>query len=218
VTEAKRQVAGELRIDSPAGPSEVLVVADDTADPRRIALELVAQAEHDPDAAVAVVSWSPSLLDGVRLELAREVAATPRREIVESALAAKGGILLARDRREALNFAEGYAAEHLALYTEDPRRDLETQTSAGTVFLGDASSVAFGDYLTGANHVLPTAGRARSFAGLSTLDFLRFFTWQAMTPAGAAGMAMDVVRLAAAEGLPGHAAAARARVLPEEGT
>lgn len=211
VNEAKRQIAGELRIDSPAGPSELLVVADASADSVRVALELVAQAEHDPDAAVALVTWSPELLDSARAELARQVAASPRAEIVRAALAANGGLLLARDRREALSFAEAYAAEHLALFTEDPRGDLDSQTTAGTVFLGDTTSVALGDYLTGANHVLPTSGTARSFSGLSTLNFLRFFTWQEATAAGAARMAEAVGVLADAEGLPGHAAAARAR-------
>ncbi len=211
VTEAKRQVAGDVRIDSPAGPSEVLVIADSSAPPARAAAELVAQAEHDPDAAVAVVSWIPEVLEAVRAELERQVAAAPRRQIVEAALASKGASLLADDRAQALDFAERYAAEHLALFTDDPHEDLKTQTSAGTVFLGDSSSVAFGDYLTGANHVLPTAGRARSFSGLSVLDFLRFYTWQEATPEGAAAMADDVQRLADSEGLPAHSAAARAR-------
>jgi histidinol dehydrogenase len=204
-------VAGELRIDSPAGPSEVLVVAGPEADPGRVAGELVAQAEHDPDAAVAAVSWSESLLRRVREALERAVAATPRREIVEAALAERGALLLADDRAQALRFAEEYAAEHLALFTADPRSDLAGQTTPGTAFLGEPSAVAFGDYMTGANHVLPTSGRTRSFSGLSVLDFLRFFTWQELTPEGAAAMSADVVRLAEAEGLPAHAEAARAR-------
>lgn len=216
VAEAKRQVAGELRIDSPAGPSEVLVVADSTAEPSRVASELIAQAEHDPEAAVAVISWQPEVLEAVRAQLERQIECTPRREIVEAALASRGACLLARDRKEALGFAEDYAAEHLALFTDDPRGDMESQTTAGSVFLGDSSSVAFGDYLTGANHVLPTAGRARSFSGLSAMDFLRFYTWQEATPEGAAGMAEDVQRLANSEGLPAHAEAARARSLEGE--
>jgi histidinol dehydrogenase len=211
VTEAKRQVAGELRIDSPAGPSEVLVVAGPGADPERVAAELMAQAEHDPEAAVAVVSWDANLLARVRDALGRQLAAAPRREIAQAALADRGGFLLADSREDALAFAEAYAAEHLALYTDDPRRDLETQTTAGTVFLGEPSTVAFGDYATGANHVLPTSGRSRAFSGLSVLEFLRFYTWQELTPGGAAGMADDVGLLADAEGLPAHAAAARMR-------
>ncbi len=214
VTEAKKQVAGELRIDSPAGPSEVLVVADGSADPERVAAELVAQAEHDPDASVAVVSWSAKLLEEVRNALGARVAAAGRKEIVEAALATRGAILLAGDRSEALGFAEAYAAEHLALFTDDPARDLETQSTAGTVFLGDASSVAFGDYVTGANHVLPTGGRARSFSGLSVLDFGRVFNWQEVSEEGAAALSDDVGRMAEAEGLPAHAAAVRARARP----
>ena len=211
VTEAKRQVAGELRIDSPAGPSEVLVIAGPDADPDRVAGELVAQAEHDPEAAVAVVSWDAGLLDRVREALARQVSAAPRRSVVKEALAHLGAFLLAEDRAEALRFAEEYAAEHLAIFTDDPRGDMGTQTTAGTVFLGSSSTVAFGDYMTGANHVLPTSGRSRSFSGLSTLEFVRFFTWQELTEEGAAAMSEGTARLADAEGLPGHAAAARAR-------
>lgn len=214
VTEAKRQVAGMLRIDSPAGPSEVLVVADAGADPLRVALELIAQAEHDPEAAVVLVSPSAPLLASVRARLEEEVARSPRRSVIETALAGRGALLLAADREEALDFAETWGAEHLALYTADPGRDLERIRSAGTVFLGESSTVAFGDYITGANHVLPTAGLSHSFSGLSTLDFLRFFTWQRISAEGAAALAEDTGRLADAEGLPGHAAAARARRIP----
>jgi histidinol dehydrogenase len=211
VTEAKRQVAGRLRIDSPAGPSEVLVVAGPAADPERVAAELVAQAEHDPYAAVAAVAWNEELLASIRKALLRRTAEAPRRDVVEKALAHCGALLLAADRDEALAFARDYAAEHLALYTPDHMEDLTGQTTAGTVFLGEPSSVAFGDYMTGANHVLPTSGRSRSFSGLSTLDFLRFLTWQELTPAGAAAMADDVVRLAREEGLPAHGEAAGLR-------
>lgn len=211
VTEAKRQVAGELRIDSPAGPSEVLVVAGPEADPERVAAELMAQAEHDPEAAVAAVTWDAELLGRIRDALARQLDAAPRREIASAALADRGGLLLARDREEALAFSEAYAAEHLAIYTRDARADLDTQTTAGTVFLGEASTVAFGDYATGANHVLPTSGRSRAFSGLSVLDFLRFYTWQELTPEAAGSLSGDVGLLADAEGLPAHAAAARMR-------
>jgi histidinol dehydrogenase len=211
VTEAKRQVAGEIIIDSPAGPSEVLVVADRSANPRLCALELICQAEHDPDAAVALVTTSSELLEGVRSFLETEVARAPRRQIVEAALAGQGALLLARTREDALAFALDYAAEHLALFTEDPRRDMEEVPTAGTVFLGEAAAVAYGDYLTGANHVLPTGGLARSFSSLSTLHYLRMYTWQAITPEAAAAMSPVVERLAEAEGLPGHAEAVRAR-------
>jgi histidinol dehydrogenase len=214
VTEAKRQVAGELRIDMPAGPSEVLVVAGPGADPERVAAELVAQAEHDPEAAVAAVTWDGELLARVRQALVGQSGAAGRKEVVRDALARRGALLLASDRAEALAFAEAYAAEHLALFTEDPRADLATQTTAGTVCLGEPSAVAFGDYLTGGNHVLPTGGRARSFSGLSALDFVRFLTWQQLSDEGARRLAEGTARLAEAEGLPGHAAAARMRKTP----
>jgi histidinol dehydrogenase len=199
VTEAKRQVAGDVLIDSPAGPSEVLVVADDGADPRLCALELICQAEHDPDAAVALVTDSPDLLEAVRTVLEVEVLRAPRQE------------LLAANREEALKLARDYAAEHLALFTADPRADMEEVQTAGTVFLGQAAAVAYGDYITGANHVLPTGGLARSFSSLSTLHFLRMYTWQEISPQAAAAMSPSVERMAESEGLPGHAEAARAR-------
>lgn len=212
VTEAKRQIAGDVPIDGPAGPSEVLVVAEEgSADPVWIAGELVAQAEHDPDAAVAFVTPSEELLDDVRRALAREVESAPRKEVVRDALRANGALLLASSLAEALDFAEDYAPEHLALYTKDPRRDLSRLRNAGTVFLGPSASVAFGDYLTGANHVLPTGGRARSFSGLSTEHFLRSFTWQEIDADGARALSSPVRRLAQAEGLPSHARAAELR-------
>jgi histidinol dehydrogenase len=211
VTEAKRQVAGDVVIDSPAGPSEVLVLADEGSSPRLCALELVCQAEHDPDAAVALVTTSRELLTRVRSSLRTEVARAPRRRIVEEALARQGALLLADTREEALAFARDYAAEHLALFTANPHADLDAVPTAGTVFLGEAAAVAYGDYITGANHVLPTGGLARSFSSLSTLHYLRMFTWQEITPDGAAAMSAAVERMAEAEGLPGHAEAVRAR-------
>lgn len=214
VTEAKRQVAGDVIIDSPAGPSEVLVVADESADPRLCALELVCQAEHDPDAAVALVTDSPDLLERVHTALIEETNRAPRREIVESALRRNGALLLAQTWEEALALARDYAPEHLALYTRNPRSDLEKIPTSGTAFLGQAAAVAFGDYLTGANHVLPTGGLARSFSGLSTLHFLRMYTWQEISPEAAAAMSPAVERMAEAEGLPAHAEAVRARRMP----
>jgi histidinol dehydrogenase len=211
VTEAKRQLAGTLIIDSPAGPSEVLVVADDTANPAWCALELICQAEHDPEAAVALVTDSPSLFAQVRESLEVEVPKAQRRGIVEAALAKSGALLLAESWDEVLAFSRDYAAEHLAVFTQDPGSDLESGLVAGTIFLGQAAAVAFGDYLTGANHVLPTGGLARAFSSLSTLHFLRMYTWQEITPEAASDMSETVARMAEAEGLPGHAEAARAR-------
>ncbi|UCC27074.1 MAG: histidinol dehydrogenase [Gemmatimonadales bacterium] len=212
VVEAKRQVAGEVVIDSPAGPSEVLVLAEEgEASPALLASELVAQAEHDPDAAVVFITPSVALLDRVRDALSEQVRSLPKGEVVEAALATQGALLLAPDRDTMLDFAQTYAAEHLSLCTPSLRGDLDRLTTSGTVFLGETSSVAFGDYMTGANHVLPTAGTARSFSGLSALNFMRSFTWQEISPDAARGLAEPVAILAEAEGLPGHAAAARMR-------
>lgn len=211
VTEAKRQVAGQVRTDGPAGPSEVLVVADGPRDPQLLAGELVAQAEHDPEAAVALVTPDGALLGRVREALAEQVEASPRKGIVADALSFRGALLEAPDLEGALAFAEAYAPEHLLLATDDPRGDLEEVTTPGTVFLGEATSVAYGDYMTGANHVLPTGGRSRAFAGLSALDFVRSFTWQEADAEAAAALSADTAALADAEGLIGHAEAARRR-------
>ena len=212
VAAAKRLVAaeGKVAIDSPAGPSEVLVIADDGADPAHVALELVAQAEHDPDALALVVVVGRVAAARVRDALASAAAAAERNDVVRAALAARGGVLEAATLAEALAFATALAPEHLWLAVREPRAALALVRDAGTVFVGGASSVAFGDYLTGGNHVLPTAGFARLAAGLGTLDFVRWSTWQEITPAAAARLADDTATLARAEGLPGHAAAALA--------
>ena len=212
VTAAKRRLAAEGRvvIDSPAGPSEVLVVADASADPHRVALELVAQAEHDPDALALAVVVGEAAARHVRDALSAAALTADRGEVVRASLAARGGVLEAVTLAEALAFANELACEHLLLAVADPRAALEHVRDAGTVFVGQTSSVAFGDYLSGGNHVLPTGGFARLMAGLGTLDFVRWTTWQEITPAAAARLAGDTALLAEAEGLPGHAAAARA--------
>ena len=211
VTEAKRQLTGSVAIDCPAGPSEVLIVADAGADATLIAAEMIAQAEHDPDAAAVLVSTDAALIGRVRAALAGAVATAPRRAVIEAALAARGGLLLAESLHDAIGFAERFAPEHLLLLVDEPRAAFARVRAAGTVFLGPASSVAFGDYLTGANHVLPTAGLARAYSGLSTADFVRWTTVQEIDAAAAARLAGPTAVLAEAEGLPGHAAAARLR-------
>jgi histidinol dehydrogenase len=211
VTEAKRQLTGTIAIDCPAGPSEVLIIADSNADPEIAALELIAQAEHDPLAAAVIVTICGEVAAAVDSALERLTPMQPRREIIEAALGTSGAVLTAASLDEALAFAERYAPEHLLLLIDEPRAALDRVRAAGTIFLGAPSSVAFGDYITGANHVLPTARLARSYSGLSTLDFLRFATYQEISPTAAAELAGPTATLAAAEGLPGHAAAARAR-------
>jgi histidinol dehydrogenase len=211
VTEAKRQLTGSVAIDSPAGPSEILILADASADARTIAAEMLAQAEHDPDAAAVLVTTHTEHARSVATQLETLIRQQPRADTIRSALSARGAIVIADTLEDAVRFSNDYAPEHLLVLTAAPRELLPSLRNAGTIFLGSASSVAFGDYITGANHVLPTAGLARSYSGLSALDFVRWTTWQELTPAAAASLAPATACLATAEGLPAHAFAARLR-------
>ena len=215
VAEAKLQLVGSVAIDSPAGPSELLVLADEHANADVVAREMVAQAEHDPDAAVLAViageraeALRTPLLDA----LTRVVDAAPRAEIIRAALSARGAILTTPSMQPAIDFANEWAAEHLllAVHASTQTQILSQLRAVGTVFVGESSSVAYGDYMTGANHVLPTAGLARCYSGLSTMDFVRWTSWQRVSPEAAASLANDVGVFADAEQLPGHALAARA--------
>lgn len=210
VAEAKLQVATAVAIDSPAGPSELLVLCDASADAALVARELLAQAEHDPLAAVVALCTDVGLARRIMAELATQLPLQPRAGIAAAALAGQGGVLVVDDLADGVALANAYAAEHLLLLVAEPDAVLAQLRGAGTVFVGASSSVAFGDYMTGANHVLPTGGLARSYSGLSTLDFVRWTTWQRVSPQAAARLAADVGAFADAEGLPGHALAARA--------
>jgi histidinol dehydrogenase len=211
VVEAKLQLSGAVAIDGPAGPSELLVIADHTADPATVARELLAQAEHDPRAAVVAVAVGDEVAEQVEAAVLRLLPERERSDVVAQALVGQGGVLVAQTYNEAVAFANAYAPEHLLLALADAALDtvLALVRNAGTVFLGETASVAFGDYMTGANHVLPTGGLARSYSGLSTLDFVRWTTYQRVTVEAAARLAADVGRFADSERLPGHAAAAR---------
>ncbi|MEP6999196.1 MAG: histidinol dehydrogenase [bacterium] len=210
VAEAKIQVASAVAIDSPAGPSELLVLADDSADSRVIAREMLAQAEHDPLAAVVAVVISWEAANAVIVALADLIQLQPRAEVIATSLEGRGGVLVAASLDDAIVFANGYSAEHLLLIVASPEPALAKLRNTGTIFVGPCASVAFGDYMTGANHVLPTGGMARSYSGLSTLDFFRWTTYQRVTRSAAARLAEDVGVFADAEGLGGHALAARA--------
>jgi histidinol dehydrogenase len=154
------------------------------------------------------------MVDAVCAQLDAQLADLPRAEIARASLAAHGVAIVVPSIGAAIDFANRYAPEHLSVMTTDPGNDARRVNTAGTTFVGPSASVAFGDYLTGANHVLPTGGRARSFSGLSTLNYLRSYTIQEIGPEGARSMADDVATLAAAEGLPAHAEAALARGRP----
>jgi histidinol dehydrogenase len=210
VAEAKIQVASRVAIDSPAGPSELLVIADESADVEFVARELLAQAEHDPLAAVVLVATSADVANAVSASIGRLLGTQPRAEIVMSALAGQGAVLWADSIDAAIEFANDYAAEHVLVVAARADAVLGRLKNAGTVFVGPRASVSFGDYMTGANHVLPTGGLARSYSGLSTLDFVRWTTYQHITQDAAARLAEDVGVFADAERLGGHALAARA--------
>jgi histidinol dehydrogenase len=210
VAEAKLQVANVVAIDSPAGPSELLVVCDESVDPTLVAREMLAQAEHDPLAAVVAVTPSARMAEAIVDALTVQLPTQPRAEICRAALEGQGAVLFADSLDACVAFANEYAAEHLLLAVQSLDDVLARLRNAGTVFVGAPASVAFGDYMTGANHVLPTGGLARSYSGLSTLDFVRWTTYQRVTVDAATRLADDVGVFADAERLPGHAFAARA--------
>jgi histidinol dehydrogenase len=209
VAEAKLQVVGAVGIDAPAGPSELLVIADESSDAAAVAREMLAQAEHDPRACAVAVATDAGTARRIEDALAAALPRQARTDVIAASLASNGAVLYA-SAEAAIQFASDYAAEHLLLAVAAPEHLLASIRNTGTVFIGCSSSVAFGDYLTGANHVLPTGGMARSYSGLSTEDFVRWTGWQRVEPAAAARLAEDTYILAEAEGLPAHAAAARA--------
>jgi histidinol dehydrogenase len=210
VAEAKLQVARVVGTDAPAGPSELLAIVDEGGDPEFVAREMLAQAEHDHDACVVCVTVGSEIAARVEQDLRSLLKLQPRASIIEAALTARGALLNASSVDSALHFAEAYAPEHLLLAVGDPDALLPRVRNAGSIFLGPAASVSFGDYMTGANHVLPTGSLARSYSGLSTQDFIRWTTYQRVSPAAAARLATDVAAFAESEGLTAHADAARA--------
>jgi len=210
VAEAKCQVASRVPIDAPAGPSELLVLLDSAADVEAAARELLAQAEHDPEAAVVAVTLDETTARRLLDAVATLAPMAARADVIRSALGSRGAVLVASSLDEAVDFAERWAPEHVMLAMKGGANVAQRIRNAGTVFVGTSSSGAFGDYLTGANHVLPTAGAARTWSGLSTLDFVRWTTVQTVSSEGAASLAADTDVFATAEGLHAHAAAARA--------
>ena len=212
VTEAKRQVYGIVGIDSLAGPSEVMVLCDATSDAATVAADLLAQAEHDPDAAAVLVSADRALLEAVAGDLQTRTAASPRRAILEQSLATYGRLVRA-DRELAIALAQAWAPEHLELCVSDPDNWLPGLTNAGAVFVGSASAEAFGDYGAGPNHVLPTNRSARYTSPLGVATFLKRQSLLRLSSADAAAMAPWVERLAEAEGLTHHGRSAALRAI-----
>jgi histidinol dehydrogenase len=209
VAEAKLQVGGNVGVDLPAGPSELLVIADEGCDPHGVALDLLAQAEHDPSACVVAVAIGEQTASRIAEAVVEAIAAQPRRDVIVDALEKNGAIVWCDTSDDAVAFANQYAAEHVLVRVAGDARVVSGLRNAGTVFVGESTSVSFGDYMSGANHVLPTGGLARSYSGLSITDFFRWATIQTATQPAASALSDDVALFAEAEGLPGHAASAR---------
>ena len=212
VTAAKAEVRGDVEIDFLAGPSEVLIVCDETADAKLVASDLVAQAEHDPNASVVAVTDDEATAAAISDALNEQVADRERADIIGDALDNDAsGVLLARSMSEAVLFAEEYAAEHLSIQADDDEALLDRIDSAGSVFLGPYTPVAAGDYASGTNHVLPTNGGAKRFGGLSVDAFLRSTTVQRLDSDGLDDLSASITTLAEAEGLEAHAESVRRR-------
>ncbi len=211
VTMAKKYVYGIVGIDSLAGPSEVLIIADETADPGVVVADLLAQAEHTGDNMVVLITDNEAVAQGVAEQLEQEAAAAARPGMVGQSLADCGAIVLVRDLHQAAQLANEIAPEHLQIMTENPLGLLGEIHNAGCVFLGAFTPVSLGDYAAGPSHVLPTNGTARFASGLSVDDFVKKSSLIAATPRGLSRLAGDVIQLAEAEGLPGHAEAVRRR-------
>lgn len=210
VTEAKRQVAGLVGIDGLAGPSEVVVVAGPDADPELVAVDLIAQAEHDPDASTHFVTTEPGLVDRVRARLVHELVGAGRRAIVDAALHHARAIVV-RDEDHAAEVANDLAPEHLLVLLADPRAFVAKVRNAGAIFLGPWSAVPFGDYGVASNHVLPTAGTARFSSGLRASDFVTVSSVVQIDAVAATAFAPGAVTIARSEGFVGHARSMEAR-------
>ena len=215
VTGAKLAVFGDCGIDLPAGPSEVLVLADDSADPALVAADLLCQAEHGPDSPAVLVTTDPTLPSRVEEALEEQLASLQRRDILAEALSNHGMTVIAPDMAQALSFTNRYAAEHVSILTSDTETHAKAVTAAGSVYVGRWSAESAGDYATGANHVLPTGGLAACYGPLSVEDFGSWRQEQRLTREGLADILPIITRLADVEGFTAHRRAAELRFSTE---
>jgi histidinol dehydrogenase len=212
VAEAKRQVFGQVGIDSIAGPSEVLILAGAANNPAYIALDLLAQAEHDEAAQSILITDDSSFADAVAHEVDAALAGLPRKQLAGASWAQHGAIILVQDWAEAATLANRIAPEHLQIMLPNPAAVFATIRHAGAAFLGSTCPEAIGDYVAGPNHVLPTSGTARFASGLSVYDFLKRTSWVSLTDAAFAAIGPAAVALANAEGLTAHAQSVAVRL------
>lgn len=211
VTKAKESVTDRVSIDMPAGPSEVMVMADETADPRFVASDLLSQAEHGADSQALLVCGSEEIADAVCREVERQLEKLPRKELTMKALV-ESRLVVLPSVEEQIEFANMYASEHLIISMKEPWKVAEQITAAGSVFIGNYSPESAGDYASGTNHTLPTSGWARSCSGVNIDSFTRKITYQELTAEGMSKLGPTIVAMAVAEGLDAHANAARLRM------
>ena len=212
VATAKKQVFGEVGIDSEAGPTEVAIVADRSATPSWIASDLISQAEHDELAQSVLITHVKGLVTRVQEQVKKQLASIDRAEIATKSIKARGAIVQTKTLEESLRLADEYAAEHLVLAVEDPEKASKSIENAGAIFMGHYTPVAVGDYMAGPNHVLPTGGTARFFSPLSVEDFLKRTSFMKFEPPKLRELGADIVRLANVEGLTAHGASVELRL------
>ncbi len=216
VATAKKLVYGEVNVDSIAGPSEILVLADETANPVYVAADLLSQAEHDELAGAILITTSQELADQVAEEMERQTAEAPRREIIEAALSNRGMIIVTESLEEGIRLANAYAPEHMEICTKEPMSIVPRIQNAGAIFVGSYSPEPMGDYMAGPNHVLPTGGTARFFSPLNVDDFIKKTSLLYMSRQSVDELGPDVIRFAESEGLYAHGNAIRLRLEEEQ--
>ena len=216
VATAKKLVYGQVSVDSIAGPSEILILADETADPVHMAADMLSQAEHDEMAGSILITDSEKLAQDVAVALDEQTASAPRRAVIEASLANRGMILLVKDLQEGVEMANAYAPEHMEIVTKDPFNYVPLIKNAGAIFVGPNSPEPLGDYMAGPNHVLPTGGSARFFSPLNVDDFTKKSSLLYISEAGLKELGEDVITFAEEEKLFAHANAVRLRLKGQE--
>lgn len=211
VATAKRLVYGEVDIDMIAGPSEVLIIADSSANPKYIAADLMSQAEHDKQASCILLTTSEDIITETEIELTKQVEGLGRKEIIEESLKNYGAAVLVDSLDEAIEISNSVAPEHLEILTKNPRELLQKIQNAGSIFLGEFTPEPLGDYMSGTNHVLPTGGTAKFYSPLGVYDFVKFSAWSFYTRAALSEFKDDVIKFAELEGLDAHANSIKAR-------
>jgi len=212
VAEAKRQLFGRCGIDILAGPTEILVIADDSADPALVACDLLGQAEHDPNSGIELVCLSEDFAKNANKELEKQLAMLPTRDVAEVSWADNGRIYIADDRDEAIKLSDDYAPEHLEIHVEEPDYYFDRLTNYGSLFIGEETTVAYGDKGIGTNHILPTGGAARYTGGVWVGKFIKTCTYQKMTPEASARIGGVIERQCTVERMLAHAITAKVRV------